>query len=150
MEPLDLTLRPPRGPREQLDGLMMLPRTIDKARASLPGGNLGRYVVKTGISALMLQKLGVGVEDFIACVAGASSDADVAAWLRGHADASQYDRVNAFVSGLRDEDVPAAHRAFFESLYPERLRTAHRLNFDLLEADDREMFPDHQTVSVQQ
>ena len=39
---LDLTQRPPRSPRVRLGGYVLLPRIIDKARASL-AGKLGDY-----------------------------------------------------------------------------------------------------------
>ncbi|MBV8689631.1 MAG: DUF5069 domain-containing protein, partial [Candidatus Eremiobacteraeota bacterium] len=58
MEPLDLSKAPPRSPKLQLDGLVMLPRTIDKLRASLPGGNLGPYRIQ-GFSQRMLDAIGV-------------------------------------------------------------------------------------------
>jgi hypothetical protein len=141
MQPLDLRTRPPRGPREMLDGLMMLPRTIDKARATLPGGNLGPYHIAPGISGIMLSTIGVSVEDFIQAVADAKNDQDVVDWLRAHADTAQYDRANAIMSGMRGVDVPPDHRARFESLYSERLRQTYPLNFDLIEADDRELYP---------
>ncbi len=38
MESLDLSRRPPRGPRERLVGCMFLARTVDKLRAQLPWG----------------------------------------------------------------------------------------------------------------
>jgi hypothetical protein len=38
MDALDLTKAPPRAPRETLAGVVFLPRTIDKMRATLPGG----------------------------------------------------------------------------------------------------------------
>lgn len=41
-EHIDLRTRPPRHPLAQLDGLVMLPRTIDKARALL-AGTIGDY-----------------------------------------------------------------------------------------------------------
>jgi hypothetical protein len=41
MTPLNLTVHPPRVPRAELDGLIFLPRTIDKVRATLPGGDIG-------------------------------------------------------------------------------------------------------------
>ena len=38
----DLTRRPPRSPRVRLGGYVLLPRILDKGRASL-AGNLGEY-----------------------------------------------------------------------------------------------------------
>ena len=59
MDALDLTRRPPRSPREPLSGLdlLMVARTVDKIRATLPGGNIGEYQI-TGFSSRLLLKLG--------------------------------------------------------------------------------------------
>jgi hypothetical protein len=148
MEPLDLRTRAPRGPREKLDGLMMMPRTIDKIRAGLPGGNLGPYHVAPGISEVLLKIIGVDLDDLTAVVSEAQSEDVVATWLREHADVSQYERANLITSSMTAEDVPPAHRARFESLYPEHLLKQHKLNFDLIEADDLELYPPLQTCEA--
>src|SRR5882757_5461101 len=59
MTPLDLTKGRPRTPQDQLDDLAFFPRTIDKARASLPGGNKGDYNVAPGISDQFLKHFGL-------------------------------------------------------------------------------------------
>ncbi|HWT06548.1 MAG TPA: DUF5069 domain-containing protein, partial [Xanthomonadales bacterium] len=68
MQPLDLTTAPPRAPRESLAGIVFLPRTIDKMRATLPGGALGAYNIP-GFSEMMLEALGIELEAFRAAVA---------------------------------------------------------------------------------
>jgi hypothetical protein len=141
MDALDLRTRPPRGPRETLDGLMMMPRTIDKVRATLPGGNLGPYHVKPGISEALLAIIGIDLEALTAVVAETQNDDDVAAWLRSHVDVTRYAKANAILSGMRGEDVPAEHRARFEACYPADLLQRYPINFDLIEADDRELYP---------
>ena len=62
MEALDLSIRPPRSPYAQMHGLYMMPRTIDKMRAQLPGGKLGPYSLRTtfGPGAKHLAYRGVG------------------------------------------------------------------------------------------
>jgi len=97
MEPLDLSKTPPRGPRERLLGLKFLPRTIDKMRASLPGGNLAGYVVAMprGMSAYMLKRVGVDLEAMQAVVASAKSEDEVLAWFAEHADLSDVEGLNA-------------------------------------------------------
>ena len=77
MEPLDLTKRAPRGPRERLDGVVLMPRTIDKLRATQPGANLAGYKV-SGFSSRMLEMIGVREADLLEVVRTASSDDDVA------------------------------------------------------------------------
>jgi hypothetical protein len=94
MEPLDLTKAPPRSPYHKIGGLLMLARTIDKVRASLPGGNLGEYRVR-GFSSQLLDALGVHEDDLRAVVALANSDDEVVAWVRKHSDASKYQGINA-------------------------------------------------------
>jgi len=54
MEPLNLETAAPRSPYVQLGGLYMLARTVDKVRATLPGGNLGLYRM-AGFSAELLE-----------------------------------------------------------------------------------------------
>lgn len=84
MNALDLTKGPPRGPRAPLAGLdlIMAARTVDKMRASLPGGNLGAYNVP-GFSVQMLEAIGVSEDAFRDEVARASGDEEIAAWIRG-------------------------------------------------------------------
>jgi hypothetical protein len=138
---LDLRIRPPRGPREQLDGLMLMPRTIDKIRATLPGGHLGPYHVTPGLSQRLLTIINVQLPALRDAVFRANRDDDIAAWLREHADVSQYPRANALLGAWRHENIPGEHRAHFESLYPEYLRSRYPVGFDLIEADDRELYP---------
>ncbi len=47
-----------RSPHVQFGGLYMLAQTVDKLRATLPGGNLGSYRI-AGFSAQLLWKLGI-------------------------------------------------------------------------------------------
>jgi len=139
MEPLDLTRRPPRSPKEELDGLVMLPRTIDKMRATLPGGNPGQYRIK-GFSSRLLDAIGVSEDDFRDAVASAQTDEDVAKWLREHADVSKYAEVS---KTLRERTIDRIEdKAGFAERYPIiKQRPDLYYHFDILEADDAEMFP---------
>jgi Domain of unknown function (DUF5069) len=141
MTGLDLRIRPPRSPRERLDGLVFMPRTIDKIRATLPGGHLGPYHIAPGMSHMLLSIISVDLTALRATIMDASSDDDVAAWLRTNADISQYQRANATLSEWRHENIPQEHRAHFESLYPEYLLTRYAVAFDLIDADDRDLYP---------
>ena len=143
MEPLDLTQRPPRGPREPLDGidLLMLARTVDKLRATLPGGNIGSYNIP-GFSARLLQRLGVEEGALREAVASARSDADVANWIRAHTDASAYPAID---EALLERKI--AHRindADFIARYPNAANyPADMPLIEFLSLDDKEMFPTH-------
>ena len=141
MEPLDLTKAPPRSPRIELDGLANLPRSIDKMRGRLPGGNPGVYNI-TGFTVVMLEAIGVTEDQFREAVAEAKTDEDVAAWLRAHADTTKYAAFNERILNRRVADLKARDPEGFVKRYPiSERRPDVEFMVDLLEADDREMFP---------
>jgi hypothetical protein len=105
MDALDLTKQPPRAPREMLPGLnlLMIARTVDKLRATLPGGNSGDYKI-AGFSERVLNALDIEEAAMRDAVAAAKNDAEVAAWVASHSDASRYDAVNASISAPKIAD----------------------------------------------
>jgi hypothetical protein len=141
MDALDLTRHPPRSPRELLPGLdlLMAARTVDKIRATLPGGNLGQYQI-TGFSSSLLNRLGI-VEGLLReAIAQASSDREVADWIVQHSKPESYAEVNASLErptvGERLDDPEFLRR------YPVARRLAPESSrLDLLIADDKEAFP---------
>ena len=139
MEPLDLTKRPPRPPREKLLDCYFLPRTIDKMRAELPGGNPGRYFViaPRSISGYVLHKLKIDAGEMRAVVARAKSDEDVEAWLRERVDPVAVREVNEKIFGIRLDKLDAEGERLIYENHPEmRGRNDVTTAFDLLEADD--------------
>jgi hypothetical protein len=119
----------------------MLPRMIDIARAKLPGGNVGQYQIGRGMSALALGALGLSAEHFVEIVRDADTDADVAAAL-GRRVAVARRAVGARLCRVTVADVPADLKESFQQFYGADI-PSDRLVFDVLEADDRKMFPDH-------
>ncbi len=95
MEPLDLSQQHPRRTRDELAGIVFLPRSIDKFRASLPGGNLAGYTIE-GFTGRMLESLGIKPDDLRDVVAAAKTDEDVAAYVREHAVAGGADAWNNY------------------------------------------------------
>jgi hypothetical protein len=143
MEPLDLTQQPPRSPFAELDGLMLMPRTIDKLRGFLPGGNPGDYFIngKTpGISQYLLDRLGIALDDLQGVVALAADEDEVAAWLRKHTDATQYPAINATLQRIKRKH--AHDPAYFAELYAHTLATHPELEhiLDIIDEDDRRIF----------
>lgn len=140
MEPLDLSKAPPRSPHLELDGLAMLPRTIDKLRATLPGGVIDGYRMR-GLSLRLLEWLGVEEDAIRAAVASAKTDDDVAAWLRTQTDASKYPE---FSRRLRERSTDDVDKDAFYQTYPwMRERTDTVKLFDVMLEDDRRMFADN-------
>jgi hypothetical protein len=139
MAPLDLAKSPPRSPRVELRGLCMLPRMIDIARATLPGGSVGEYQIGRGMSGTVFNAFGVSAPEFVEMVRGASSDDDVAQrlWSHGGVPVAALSRR---LRGLRVADVPDDLRADFQRFYGCQ-HPPDRCLFDILEADDARMFP---------
>lgn len=145
MDSLDLTRRPPRGPRLPLASLdlFMLARTVDKVRATLPGGSLGSYQVP-GFSARLLERLGIAEEDLRGAVARATSDEEVAAWVRERTDPAAYPEINAAmeqrtIADRLDDPQFVAKYPIAQTLAPEMPL------LDFLAADDDDMFPESRT-----
>ena len=139
MKPLDLTKQPPRSPREKLAGICFLPRTIDKMRALLPGGNIGSYKID-GMSTRVLSTIGISVEDLQAEVARAASEDEVASWVLEHSDAGKHDEANRVAAQRSINDVLPENLERIKQMYPGYEKIASGLFFDIIDADDAEMF----------
>ncbi|MBV9057237.1 MAG: DUF5069 domain-containing protein [Candidatus Eremiobacteraeota bacterium] len=140
MDALDLSRRPPRSPRQPFAGLdlLMLARTVDKLRATLPGGNLGSYQI-TGFSSHLLEKLGIAEALLRETIARARTDEEIAAWIREHSDAATYPEINAALERLTvgerlNDPQFVARYPITRRLPPETSR------LDMLIADDEESF----------
>jgi hypothetical protein len=143
LEPLDLRVRPPRSCYDELDGLMLMPRTIDKLRAQLPGGNPGAYFINgriKGISGYLLERLAIREDELLRAVGRAANEEDVAAWLRARTDASQYPAINQTLRRIKPKH--AEDEAYFRGEYAAVLAQCPDLEFivDIVDADDRRLF----------
>ena len=80
----DLTTRPPRSPRAQLGGYALLPRMLDKGRATLAGTN-GEYHYDCPIDQHILKYLGLDAEALKAQLATGAGDGEILEWINAHA-----------------------------------------------------------------
>jgi Domain of unknown function (DUF5069) len=151
MTPLDLTAHPPRSPYQKMEGLFMMPRTIDKLRAKVFGGKIGTYTVRgsspllPGLSLVLLDGIGVTEDRLFDVVQKASAENEIADWLRKNADLSNIELVNAKLLGRSIEDVRAVvPPAVIAKVYPfiEKMTQTTPM-FEVLLQDDRLMFPNH-------
>jgi Domain of unknown function (DUF5069) len=147
MEALDLSVRPPRSPYAQMHGIYMLPRTIDKMRAQLPGGSLGLYSFRTafgpGLSILLLESLGLSGRDLFELVQQARAEEEIADWLRKTVDLSSKAHINEILLSPTVEDVLKLIPApVFDEFYPAAKNMPKTTPmFEVLLEDDRLMFP---------
>jgi len=123
-----------------LAGLLMMGRTVDKARALLPGGNPGQYYVTPGISAWILKRLGLSEAEFIDVVAAADDDAAVEAYIAPRVTDERRQKINDFVSRFTILDVGDEMRALFERHHPGFAEETTPI-IELLERDDVRRFP---------
>ena len=140
MTPLDLSRQAPRGPRETALGFYFLPRTIDKLRAELPGGNLGAYVNHdTGFSAYVVRRLGLDMNELRNVVAHARDEDAVAEWLARRIDASAAPALNAKLETFVVERMSADDQVLVRKRHPVMVRRPGLSKIlDILEADDRQ------------
>lgn len=80
----DLTQRPPRSPRCRLGGYALLPRLLDKGRATLAGKN-GDYHYACPLDQHFLRFTGVDPEALKAELAKGLGDGEILAWIQEHA-----------------------------------------------------------------
>ena len=140
MEPLDLTTRPPRGPRETMLGLTFMPRTIDKIRAELPGGNLGEFVNEPfGISMYMCKRIGVPMDELRAAVSAAKDEAELEAWLRARLDPALVEEANRKLESLGVERLSPEDQAMVRERHPVMAQRPELVRFyDISGAGDEE------------
>jgi len=84
MKTPDLAQRPPRSPRVRLGGFTILPRVLDKARATLAGTN-GDYEFNSRLDNVLFNFVGVSGESLLAQVKTGAGDFELVQWLTAQA-----------------------------------------------------------------
>ncbi len=137
MDAIDLTIAPPRAPREELAGIRFLPRSVDKIRATLPGGKVGEYLI-TGLTTVMLDALGITVHAFTDAVRAAKTDDDIASFVSAHAKPGGIDAWHRFIDARQpqggDPDKAIEAYPFLAG------RSDFGLSLDVIAEDDRLFF----------
>jgi hypothetical protein len=80
MNPSDLTQRPPRSPRIRLGGFAILPRMLDKGRATIAGTN-GEYHYACPLDQRFLDFAGINPEALKEQLAAGKGDSEILAWV---------------------------------------------------------------------
>ncbi|HEY5349322.1 MAG TPA: DUF5069 domain-containing protein [Candidatus Lustribacter sp.] len=115
-----------------------MPRTIDKLRAELPGGNLGPYMNHdTGFSAYVVRRLGLDMDDFRNAVAEAPDEEAVVAWLAERIDATMAPALNAKLESFVVERMSAEDQLLLRERHPVTAQQPELSSIlDVLDADD--------------
>lgn len=139
----DLTRQPPRSPRVRLGGYVLLPRFLDKGRATI-AGTAGEYTFGCPMDQQFLQFTGLKLDAVRRQLKAGKSDAAILQWIQRHAPHRAAPAEIATWSAFQEQRVPTDPdgRAFFNELH--RKAAAHRDDvstwFDLLDLDDYASF----------
>ena len=80
----DLTQRAPRGPRSRLGGYALLPRMLDKGRATIVGKN-GEYHFNCPLDQHILNFAGIDPDALSAELAKGKGDGEILEWITANA-----------------------------------------------------------------
>ena len=135
----DLTQRPPRSPRTRLGGYALLPRMLDKGRATLAGRN-GEYHYACPLDQRLLEFLGIDPEALKAELATGAGDGEILAWIQANQKKRNTPAEIAVWSASMDNREPedAESKEFFDELLRAAApsRTDVKTWSELLDLDD--------------
>lgn len=136
---IDLTQRPPRSPRVRLGGYMILPRMLDKCRATLAGKN-GDYHYDCPMDKRWLAYAGIDAQALKNEVATGKGDREILEWISLNAahprTESEIVGWSAWQDGRTPGDCDA--RNYFNDLHAKAASAREDIHtwFDLLDLDD--------------
>ncbi len=135
----DLTKQPPRSPRVRLGGFVILPRMLDKGRATI-AGTAGEYKYACPLDQQLLQFAGIDPEALRQQLAAGKGDGEILEWVLAHSSTKPTAAHIAAWAALQEQRAPAepGSRAFFNDVHTKIApqRTDLSTWFDLLDLDD--------------
>lgn len=135
----DLTQRPPRSARVRLGGYAILPRMLDKARATL-AGKQGEFVYNCPLDQRFLEYAGIDADALKAQLALNKGDGEILEWVSANAKNKRTDQEIEAWSCFQDRRGPSDvdSRQYFNEyqtkLAPKREDVSSW--FDVLDIDD--------------
>ena len=135
----DLTKQPPRSPRVRLGGYVILPRMLDKGRATIAGKN-GEYHYACPMDQRFLEFTGIDPEALKKQLAAGKGDGAILEWMHSNSPANLKQADILAWSAMQEQRVPTdpESRAYFNELHSKTAQ--HREDiatwFDLLDLDD--------------
>jgi uncharacterized protein DUF5069 len=133
----DLTKQPPRSPRVRLGGYVILPRCLDKGRATLAGKN-GEYHYACPLDQGFLEFVGIDPEALKKELK--KSDTEVLEWIKTHAKHKRTVPEIAAWTAWQEQRTPdnPDSREYFNGLHKAAgpKRTDIETWFDVLDLDD--------------
>ncbi len=133
----DLTKLPPRSPRVRLGGYVILPRCLDKGRATVAGKN-GEYHYACPLDQRFLEFVGIDPDQLKKELN--QSDSEVLAWIEKNATHKRSPVEIAAWSAVAEQRTPTdvESREFFNGLHKQAAPQREDIAtwFELLDVDD--------------
>lgn len=136
---LDLTQRPPRSPHVRLGGFVILPRLLDKGRATLTGKN-GAYIFNSGLDKRFFSFVQINPEALLEQLKSGHGDGAILDWIIASAGYKPHDWEISAWSDQQEGRTAATVKARehyareLARLAPERADIV--TGFDFLDLDD--------------
>ena len=140
----DLTQRPPRALRQRLGGYVILPRMLDKGRATLAKTN-GEYNYDSTTDKRFLSFVGIDAEALLSKLEAGKGDGEILEWINTHAKTPRQPwEIEAWSASMerRGPDSDAETLAGFAEYIGQHSITREDIRswFDALELDDYASF----------
>jgi hypothetical protein len=140
----DLTQRPPRSMRQRLGGLVLLPRIIDKGRATLAGKN-GEYNFNSPTDQHFVRFLGLDLTVLLKELSAGKGDGEILEWALSNAKNPRSPwEITAWSAYMetRGPDSDAESLASFAEYVGQHSKTREDVKswFDALDLDDHVSF----------
>ncbi len=136
---MDLTKRAPRSPRVRLGGYVILPRMLDKGRATIAGKN-GEYHYNCPTDQQFLTFAGIDADALRKQMEAGKGDGDLLAWIEANAKHKRTPSEIASWSQYQEQRVPAntEGREFFHETHAKIAPKREDIGtwFELLDLDD--------------
>ena len=140
---LDLTKRSPRSPRVRLGGYAILPRMLDKGRASI-AGLVGDYHYNCPLDQQFTSFVGIDASELQKQLAEGKGDGEILDWINATATNKHSPAEIALWSAYQDQRGPTDldSRKFFNEYHGQVApnRTDVATWFDILDIDDHVSF----------
>jgi len=114
----DLTKQPPRSPRVRLGGYALLPRMLDKGRATIAGKN-GEYHYNCPNDQHFVNFVGIDAEALKKELAQGKGDGEILEWINAHAKHKRNEAEIAAWSAYIEQRTPdnVEGRGYFNELH---------------------------------
>jgi hypothetical protein len=119
-------------------GFYLIPRTIDKLRAELPGGTIDPYLNHdAGFSAFVVKRLGLDMHAFRDVVGRAADEGEIEMWLAERVDPATAPALNAKLESFVVDRMSPGDQELVRERHPVMAQRPELSKIlDILDADD--------------